>query len=751
MINIFSKFYAKVAIVCVIGFLAIVWTSNSIAEELPFDQYIPVLPKPILDSDPREKCVGPLREDGTQYSTNHIDQHNAVKSCSEEALRHWREEVLKAIAEGAQPGDVVSVPRYYMQRGDFYIEVSEPIPNLQELFPSVPPQPVPVDCSGNWSNWSRIQGSESECVNAQRTFKESRKFTVLTPPENGGLACPESPESRVSSEECSDGGTGGNYIPLTISENGRYFMRGGEPFFWIGDTAWKATHTLTNEQITAYLQDVASRGFNVVQGPIFMSGEVLPPWGNGPNDPISSLNPTTFKSPRINRIDHFVRTASDLGLVVAVPLVWGPHSNRFFEKDATRAAEYTTAIVSRFKDYPNVVIIVSGEFNKVKWVATTDPWSGEWDKSAGNDPLTTQEKAMFNAMGNAARAAAHPESLITIHPDGWKTPGDEFHDEPWYDFPMLQSYTSLLNNFENIRKERSRAGYKPVVQAENFYESAPGASNEITPWMVRQSFYHCYFMGCAGHTYGARDLWDFAPNYETALDREGRVQISTHFRAFVEDTFSLDLVPDQSLLVNGSGWPPNNNAVFVLRTPDSSKVMIYTSKGTTPRVNTSLMADGTLSGRWFNPRSGAYNATFNVNRGTGVWLSAPSQGDNNDWVLVIDSDGQPVVAAPENTTKSGVLSLRWTPSNLNEDGTPSAPEEQGFTLYYGTEPRKSVRGSATDYPSKLEVQRGKRSIEVPVAPGVYYVAMTANHPAAAIPEDPKGEGFFSDEVRVVVE
>lgn len=705
--------------------------------------HVEELPSSVRVSDFDYRCIGP---DGTGVS-DHVRPDKAWESCNQASLDQAVSKLQAGDGGPYAPGDVVTSDGHYVKPADYRVTAQVVV---IECPGDVTPPPTPVDCQGTWSEWGRVEGSETECVDGQRSYKESRSYTMTTPPQNGGKVCPVSPEIQTLSEACTPPGGGGGtaYVPLEIHPNGRYFTRGGEPFFWIGDTGWQATKNLSMAQITSYLQDVVDRGFNVVQGPIFMSGEVLPPWGSGTNDPIASLNPTTFKSPHIDRIDHFVKTASDLGLVVAIPLVWGPHSNRFFEKDAARAAEYTTKIVSRFKDYPNAIIIVSGEFNKVKWVATTDPWSGDWDKSAANDPLTAQEKAMFNAMGNAARAAAHPESLITIHPDGGKTPGDEFHGESWYDFPLLQSYTSLLTNFQLIKKERARADYRPVVQGENYYETAPGGG--ISSWMVRQSFYHCYFLGCAGHTYGADGLWNFQPGYESILSREGRVQISTHFRTFVEDTFSPDLVPDQSFLANGSGWPPNNNAVFVLRTPDSSRVMVYTSKGTTPRVKTDAMKPGALTGRWFNPRTGVYNAPFNVNRSVdGVWLNAPSQGDNNDWVLIIDSDE--VVASAPSTDNTGTLAVSWKPSTLNEDGTDSNPDQQGFTLYYGTERRKTTHGSKEDYPFSVDVSPGARSVKVPVQPGVYYVAMTASHPSAATSEDPKGEGFFSDEIKVVVE
>ena len=47
--------------------------------------------------------------------------------------------------------------------------------------------------------------------------------------------------------------------------NGKYLVGvDGEPFFWMGDTAWNLTHRLTKEEIEAYLDDRQEKGFNVI-------------------------------------------------------------------------------------------------------------------------------------------------------------------------------------------------------------------------------------------------------------------------------------------------------------------------------------------------------------------------------------------------------------------------------------------------------------------------------------------------------
>jgi hypothetical protein len=55
--------------------------------------------------------------------------------------------------------------------------------------------------------------------------------------------------------------------PLRISPNGRYFVTAeGEPFFWMGDTAWPFFVRYPMQVALDYLAKRASQGFTVVQG-----------------------------------------------------------------------------------------------------------------------------------------------------------------------------------------------------------------------------------------------------------------------------------------------------------------------------------------------------------------------------------------------------------------------------------------------------------------------------------------------------
>jgi hypothetical protein len=53
--------------------------------------------------------------------------------------------------------------------------------------------------------------------------------------------------------------------PLQVSKDGRHFLAGaGDPFFWQADTAWVVFHRLNLTEAETYLEDRASKGFNII-------------------------------------------------------------------------------------------------------------------------------------------------------------------------------------------------------------------------------------------------------------------------------------------------------------------------------------------------------------------------------------------------------------------------------------------------------------------------------------------------------
>ncbi|MFO1499583.1 MAG: DUF4038 domain-containing protein [Verrucomicrobiota bacterium] len=53
---------------------------------------------------------------------------------------------------------------------------------------------------------------------------------------------------------------------LKVSDNHRFLVRqDGQPFFYLGDTAWELFHRLNREEATKYLETRAQQGFTVIQ------------------------------------------------------------------------------------------------------------------------------------------------------------------------------------------------------------------------------------------------------------------------------------------------------------------------------------------------------------------------------------------------------------------------------------------------------------------------------------------------------
>src|SRR3546814_8982691 len=53
--------------------------------------------------------------------------------------------------------------------------------------------------------------------------------------------------------------------PLSIAADHRHLEAGGEPWFWLGDTAWLLLSRLDRDETERYLTVRERQGFNVIQ------------------------------------------------------------------------------------------------------------------------------------------------------------------------------------------------------------------------------------------------------------------------------------------------------------------------------------------------------------------------------------------------------------------------------------------------------------------------------------------------------
>ena len=164
----------------------------------------------------------------------------------------------------------------------------------------------------------------------------------------------------------------GELPKLKISQNGRFIVtEKGEPFFWLGDTAWQIFHNLNREDADNYLNDRAKKGFNVIQAVLLAEFDGLNgtnAYGHKPlinNDP---EKPDIKDGPQNDYWDHadyIIKKANSFGIYIGVLPTWGDKWNKKWgagpEIFNPRNAEvYGEWLGKRYKNY-GVIWILGGD------------------------------------------------------------------------------------------------------------------------------------------------------------------------------------------------------------------------------------------------------------------------------------------------------------------------------------------------------------------------------------------------------
>src|SRR5690606_4581762 len=273
----------------------------------------------------------------------------------------------------------------------------------------------------------------------------------------------------------------GSAHALQVSENGRYLMtRGGAPFFWLGDTAWRL-HRLPPGDLAYYLDTRKTQGYNVIQGPILTLDS--PDYRGRRNDDPSRPNEEFFR-----HIDHIVDATNRRGMYSALVVTWGHHFRAF--RDEAGARDYGRWLGARYRDRENVVWIVAGEY--------------------AIDSTGAFALSIWRALGEGLREGSEGRNLITVHgnwsPPALQTPSTFYHRDPWLDFNMVQTGQGGNNgagaaSWTLIEADYRKDPPKPVLDGEATYERVE--AGEKPPWDgfgIRRRAYWSVFAGAFGHT-----------------------------------------------------------------------------------------------------------------------------------------------------------------------------------------------------------------------------------------------------------
>ncbi len=431
---------------------------------------------------------------------------------------------------------------------------------------------------------------------------------------------------------------------IEVSPNGHYLQYAdGTPFFWLGDTGWELFHRLTVEEITRYLDNRQSKGFNVIQAVIIAELDGVESPNRYGDFPLIGNNPDQPNERYFALVDTVVKMAAERGIVMALLPAWGDKVTLKYGGrgpvifDEENAYRYGAFLGHRYRNDHNIVWVLGGDRPPQD---DTDDW-----------------KPVYAAMAQGIDKGSGKHFLKTFHPGGYVWESSVYlHEQPWMDFNMNQSGHAEKDQpvWKTIARDWHLTPTKPTLDGEPCYEDHP-----VNPWPtwdpasgyfrdheVRKQIYRSVFSGAFGVTYGHHAVWQFyGPSVEKlnhadrywyeALDRPGAFQAG-YLKELILSRPSLNRIPDQSLVVSGQG---SSNAEYIaaFRDADGSYAMIYLPIGKAVEVNTALIKAKKIRATWFDPRTGKTQGSSTVKvKNEPYRFTPPTLGDEQDWVLILD-------------------------------------------------------------------------------------------------------------------
>ena len=420
--------------------------------------------------------------------------------------------------------------------------------------------------------------------------------------------------------------------PAKVSDNRRYLIdQHGEPFFYLGDTAWELFHRLGRDEANLYLEDRAAKRFTVIQAVVLAEhGGLDVPNANG-DLPLVGRDPTRPVEAYFRHVDAVVGRAEELGLVVGMLPTWGSwwHDGEgIFTTESARS--FGEFLGKRYKDGP------------ILWILGGDrPVEGD------------RQEAIVRAMAAGLRAGDGGRHLMTFHPPGGRSSAEWFRGDDWLAFDMIQSGHGFdHDNGRRIAADYARRPPRPCLDGEPGYEDHPAEFNPKNGYLdaydARKAAYWATFAGACGHAYGCHDIWQFYSGdrppitaartpWKTAKDLPGAGQMR-HLRALIESRPILARVPDQSLLASDPGRGTDH--VRATRAGDGSYAFVYSASGAPFTVDLGKLSGGRLRACWYDPRDGSAQVVGTLAREGRKEFVPPSRGKGRDWVLVLDDESR---------------------------------------------------------------------------------------------------------------
>jgi hypothetical protein len=421
-------------------------------------------------------------------------------------------------------------------------------------------------------------------------------------------------------------------FPLKPAEGGRFLVdQKGEPFLVVGDSAWSLIVQPREADVDRYLEDRAKRGFNsVIVNLIEHKFCTAPPKTRAGLAPFEKEGDFSTPNPDYFAFAHkVVKKANDRGIVVWLCPSYlgsgGGDEGFFREMKAGGRAKlrvYGRFVGERFKDLPNVVWVMGGDFTP----AEADQWTVTEVAEGIREVDSTHPMTGHGSPSSASAVGA-------------------FGERGWLGVNAVYSYEKSL--FKPLLAEYRRRPARPFVLLEAIYEG----EHDSKPEQIRRQAYWAMLSGACGQFQGNNPIWHLdgpglypaKTTWQEALDGPGSRDMARLRRAFLGLPWHrLEPEKDHSLVTDGYG--KNEATALTARTADGKLSVTYVpSTGTERRELTVRLGQfpGPVTARWYNPTDGRTTAIKDVADAKGDAHVFQTPGDNgtgtNDWLLILEA------------------------------------------------------------------------------------------------------------------
>jgi poly(3-hydroxybutyrate) depolymerase len=417
-------------------------------------------------------------------------------------------------------------------------------------------------------------------------------------------------------------------FPLRASQNGRYLVdNNGKPFLVVGDTAWSLIAQLSEGDIIRYLDDRQERGFNSIIVSLiehkFASRAPASLHGVSP-----FLKPGALAQPNPAYFDYAhraVEAANQRGISVWIcPAYLGSNGGDegFFQEIKAAGPEalgaYGRYVGERFKDLPNIVWMMGGDFA----IPETERWTGN-------------ELALGLREGGASQ-------IMTAH-GGQTTAVQSFGEQSWLAVDTVYRYQPDL--WRPLLAAYRAQPWKPFVLIETTYEG----EHNSPPDQIRRQAWWAMLSGACGQFFGNNPIWHFdgptlfphTNSWYQALDSVGSRDIARLGKFFSGIPWE-ELVPDVRDTFIRSGAGDGAYRALAARSADRRLTVIYIpahGKGPREIVLNLAQLPSPCRAYWFDPTRDAPSIKDRFNLPNQGQHSLRTPGENgqgaNDWVLVL--------------------------------------------------------------------------------------------------------------------